>query len=191
MSGDEVPVPVVPLCPVVLPLPVVAAPDVVPPAAPPVAPPVCAKADTLVIASAVARPSVANFIAVSLSHSDEGQMAAEAIVPDARANVAAMRCRVPQRRTAGLIAAECVEISLHKPHKVRLRPPGLRRDSLRSLRFRWFLWLACPAVARFASEGGSPSRSSREGKARLRLRLRRGSLHSLRERRWLAQPKLA
>jgi hypothetical protein len=68
--------------PVVVPLPVAAPLGAVPPVAPPVAPPLCAKADTLVNASTVARANVASLIAVSLSSSDEGQTAAEAIVPD-------------------------------------------------------------------------------------------------------------
>jgi len=84
MSGDDVPVPVEPPRPVVVPLPVAAPLDVVPvaPVVPPVAPPLCAKvAETLVSASAVASPNVANFIVVSLSSADVGQRTERAIVP--------------------------------------------------------------------------------------------------------------
>ena len=62
------------------------------------------------------------------------------------------------------------------------------RGSLARLRPLGF---GAAAFTRCASDDGLPSRSSRQLRPPSPFGLRRGSLHSLRERRWLAKPKLA
>ena len=62
------------------------------------------------------------------------------------------------------------------------------RGSLARLRPLGF---GAAAFTRYASDDGLPSRSSRQPRPPSPFGLRRGSLHSLRERRWLAKPKLA
>ena len=53
------------------------------------------------------------------------------------------------------------------------------------------LGFGAAAFTRYASDDGLPSRSSRQLRPPSPFGLRRGSLHSLRERRWPAKPKLA